>query len=77
MPAVTIRDVPDDTRDILASRAARNGQSLQEYLRSTLIGLAAEADIDELVANARLRKTATGTNLSPDDILGHLAADRT
>lgn len=76
MPAVTIRDVPDDTRDILAARAARNGKSLQEYLRGALIEFADRADVDELVANARLRKASTESTLSPDDILEHLHADR-
>ena len=32
--AITIRDVPDETRDELAARAARAGKSLQEYLRA-------------------------------------------
>ncbi|WP_431607120.1 FitA-like ribbon-helix-helix domain-containing protein [Protofrankia symbiont of Coriaria ruscifolia] len=32
--AITIRDVPDETRDKLASRAALSGRSLQEYVRS-------------------------------------------
>ncbi|WP_396654373.1 FitA-like ribbon-helix-helix domain-containing protein, partial [Microbacterium sp.] len=30
--AITVRNVPDDVRDELASRAARSGRSLQEYL---------------------------------------------
>ena len=76
MPAMTVRDVPHDTRDILASRAARNGQSLQEYLRALLIGVAASADIDELVAGARDRKATTGSGLSSNEILEHLASER-
>jgi len=76
MPAVTIRDVPDDTRDALAARAAQNGQSLQEYLRGALIELASQADIGELIANARERKASTEAHLRADDILGHLHADR-
>ncbi|MGH3209759.1 MAG: FitA-like ribbon-helix-helix domain-containing protein, partial [Trebonia sp.] len=38
--SITIRDVPDETRDELAARAAATGRSLQEYLRSKLIDLA-------------------------------------
>ena len=37
--SITIRDVPDETRDELAARAALTGRSLQEYLRSKLVGL--------------------------------------
>lgn len=33
---LTIRDVPDDTRDLLAQEARRRGQSLQAYLLSLL-----------------------------------------
>ena len=76
MPAVTIRDVPDDTRDMLASRAAQRGQSLQEYLRSALIDLASQADIGELIANARARKASTDAGLNTSEILQHLSADR-
>ncbi len=32
--AITVRGVPDEVRDELAARAARAGQSLQEYLRA-------------------------------------------
>ena len=76
MPAMTIRDVPDNTRDILASRAARSGQSLQEYLRTLLIGIASQADIGELITNVRDRKASTDADLSPNEILEHLASDR-
>lgn len=76
MPAMTIRDVPDTTRDVLAARAARNGQSLQEYLRTMLIELASQADIGELVASVRERKASTDAALAPDEILEHLSSDR-
>lgn len=33
MVSITIRDVPQETRNELAARAARSGRSLQEYLR--------------------------------------------
>lgn len=44
--SITIRDVPMETRDILAARAARSELSLQEYLAQWLIALAARPDID-------------------------------
>lgn len=40
IPSITIRNVPLDVRDRLASRAALPGRSLQEYLRTQLIDLA-------------------------------------
>lgn len=56
--AITIRDVPDEARDELASRAALSGRSLQEYLRSQLIELARRPDAEVLLARVRDRKTS-------------------
>lgn len=53
--AVTIRDVPDDVRNELAARAARAGQSLQEYLRGMLVLAAARPPVDDVIARARAR----------------------
>ena len=74
--AITIRDVPDDTRDELAARAARSGRSLQEYLRGELIALARRADAEALLARVRERKRTTGTRLAAKTILQHRDADR-
>jgi plasmid stability protein len=44
--SITIRDVPDDTRDVLAARAALTGRSLQDYLRTWLMELAREPETE-------------------------------
>lgn len=74
--SITIRDVPDETRDELAARAALTGRSLQEYLRSRLVELARRPDAEALVARIRDRKATTGSALSADRILTHRDADR-
>jgi antitoxin FitA len=74
--SITIRDVPDETRDELAARAAATGRSLQEYLRSKLVDLARQPDAEALLAEVRARKAATGADLPPDRILAHQAEDR-
>jgi plasmid stability protein len=74
--AITIRDVPDETRDELASRAALSGRSLQEYVRSQLIEIARRPDADVLLAQVRDRKKRLGSRLSVESILGHRDADR-
>jgi antitoxin FitA len=74
--SITIRDVPDDTRDELAARAALTGRSLQEYLRSRLVELARQPEAETLLARIRARKSATGSMLPPERILGHLDEDR-
>ena len=48
MPAVQIKDVPDDVHEVLRRRARAAGQSLQEYLRSTLIAQARQPTLQEI-----------------------------
>lgn len=74
--SITIRDVPEQTRDELASRAARSGRSLQEYLRMQLVELARHSDPETLFARIHERKARTGTRLSSESILEHREADR-
>lgn len=74
--SITIRDVPDETRDELAVKAARSGRSLQEYLRSRLIEMARRPDPESLVESIRKRKQHTGSSLSRERILSHREADR-
>jgi plasmid stability protein len=76
MPSITVRDVPQDVRDELASRAARAGRSLQEHLRTELIELARRPSVEEVVEQVRARKRATGSRLSAGRILAHRDADR-
>ena len=73
---ITIRDVPDFVRDELAARAALQGKSMQEYLRSELERLAARPSAEQVLARIRERKTMAGTRLSPEEILAHRDADR-
>ncbi len=74
--SITIRDVPDETRDELAARAALTGRSLQEYLRSQLVELARRPDAEALIARVRERKRRTGSRLAAGEILAHRDAAR-
>ena len=76
MVAITIRGVPDDVRDELAARAARSGQSLQEYLRALLVATADKPTAREVVARARARVNATEARLDAAAILAAKDADR-
>ena len=76
MASITVRDVPDESRDELAARAARSGRSLQEFLRLQLIELARRPDIDEVIGQVRARKLATGSRLSADQIVALRDEDR-
>lgn len=74
--SITIRDVPDETRDELAARAALTGRSLQEYLRARLVELAGQPDAESLLARIRARKAAAASVLPADRILSHRDTDR-
>jgi antitoxin FitA len=74
--SITIRDVPDETRDELAARAALTGRSLQEYLRARLVELARQPDAETLVQRIRSRKAATASALPAEKILTHRDENR-
>ncbi len=76
MPSVTIRDVPQDTRNELAARAAQSGRSLQEYLRQELIKLAERPDPEALMATVREFRQGTGRGLSVEEILEYRDSGR-
>jgi antitoxin FitA len=74
--SITIRNVPEETRDELAARAARSGRSLQEFLRGQLIDLAGRPEPEALMARVRERVERTNTRLDAEQILGFLDAGR-
>ena len=76
MVAITIREIPNEVRDELAGRAARSGQSLQEYLRNLLITTADKPTVRDVIARARARVGATAVRLDAAAILAARDADR-
>jgi plasmid stability protein len=73
--SITIRDVPNETRDELAARAARAGQSLQEFLSATLRELAEKPDLNTALAEIRAR-ARTFPPVTTQEILDAIDADR-
>jgi plasmid stability protein len=73
---ITIRNVPEEVRNELASRAAKRHQSMQEYLREELIAIAAQPTIEDWLERVRERVTASGTELTAEEIVAHVKADR-
>ena len=76
MVAITIRDVPNEARDELAARAAREGKSLQEYLRGLLLETVAKPSVADVLARARRRVAATGVEVDAQTILDARDAER-
>lgn len=62
--AITIRNVPDPVRNVLAARAAARGWSLQEFLLSELIQLSERPNNAELIADARRRLAEPGPTIA-------------
>ncbi|HEY6793225.1 MAG TPA: hypothetical protein VI248_00925 [Kineosporiaceae bacterium] len=64
--AVTIRDVPEDVRDVLAQQARERGQSLQAYLLGILRRQAQFSRNRELLAEIEAELTVEGGGAGPD-----------
>lgn len=73
---ITIRDVPVPVRDELASRAALQGKSMQEFLRTELERLAARPSVEIWLEQVRRRKRAGQGRVSAKQILAARDADR-
>lgn len=73
---ITIRDVPEKVRDELASRAALQGKSMQEYLRAELERIASRPSVDTWLEQVRKRKRAANSRISASQIVQHRDADR-
>ncbi len=73
---ITIRHVPEKVRDELAARAALQGKSMQEYLRTELERLAARPTLDVWIEQARQRKQVSRTRAPVAKIIKKRDADR-
>ena len=73
---ITIRNVPEEVRDELASRAALRHQSMQEYLRGELERIASRPAVETWLETVRERKSADGTRIPASKILNARDSDR-
>lgn len=73
---ITIRNVPEEVRDELAVRAARQRQSMQEFLRAELERIASRPSLDAWLQGVRERKTVAEIRVEADRILRARDADR-
>ena len=73
---LTIRNVPEEVRDELASRAALQHKSMQEFLREELQRIASKPTIDSWLRAVRERKQASATQIPVAKILSERNTDR-
>ncbi|MEC4616268.1 hypothetical protein [Tsukamurella tyrosinosolvens] len=69
MTTVTIRNVPEETRNILAARTARKGQTLQEFMLGEISRWAEQPTIEQLMDEVGSATRAHGTTFTTDEIL--------
>ena len=73
MPNIQIKDVPADAHAVMRSRAARAGQSLQEYLLGRIMEEASRPTLDEILDRAERRH---GGQFDSEDIREALEGGR-
>jgi plasmid stability protein len=76
MPAVQIKDVPDDVHEVLRRRARAAGQSLQEYLRSALIAQARQPTLQEIFDEVERNPVTSSAPLEATTALVRAARDQ-
>ena len=72
--AITVRNVPDQVRNELASRAAAKGWSMQEFLLTELVELSKRPDRRALLAH--IERRLDGTVLTAEQLIGASDAER-
>ena len=73
---ITIRNVPEDVRDELASRAAKQHKSMQEFLRDELQRIASKPSLESWLAAVTERKHCAKSRVTASQILRARDADR-
>jgi plasmid stability protein len=76
MPSVTIRNVPSEVHRELAVRAAREGKSLDRYLRERLVEFVAVPTKHEVLERIKEQKRRFDTPLTAEEIVDAVPADR-
>ena len=76
MVAITVRNVPNEVRDELASQAASAGKSLDGYLRELLRQAAQRPPLEELLRRVRTRVEAFHLSIDPDRVAAAIREDR-
>ena len=77
MATIQVREIPEETYEVIRRRARAEGKSIQAYMRDQIISLASRPAKGEALATieAALR-TYGALGASPDDIARDVGADR-
>lgn len=73
---ITIRNVSEEVRNQLASRAALKHQSMQQFILEELERIAAKPSQEELLDRIRERVNTSGRGVSTETILAAMDEER-
>jgi plasmid stability protein len=78
MATIQIREIPEDTYEVLRRRARGRGQSIQAYMREQVLAMAARPSKEEALESieSTLERQTAARLTTPESIVADLAADR-
>ena len=77
MATIQVRELPEETYEVLRRRARRAGQSMQNYMRDQLVALAARPTKQEAVAAIEgILDRQRGGDPAPASVVDDLSAER-
>ncbi len=77
MATIQIREIPDDSYEVIRKRARAAGRSIQSYMRDWVVDFADRPTTEETLAVMEAARAAAGTpGASRESILADLAAER-
>ena len=77
MATIQIREIPEDSYEVIRKRARAAGRSIQSYMRDWVIDFASRPTTEEaLAAMAAARDVSDTEGATRESILADLAAER-
>ena len=77
MAIIQIRDVPEETYEVIRRRARKAGQSIQAYMRARVIELAAQPTPAEVIAEIEAELASRPPLIvDVDELLADIDSDR-
>lgn len=77
MATIQIREIPENTYEIIRKRARASGRSIQSYMRDVIVDFADRPTTEEVLARmAGARADSETPGATRESVLTDLAADR-
>jgi antitoxin FitA len=77
MATIQIREIPEDSYEVIRKRARLAGRSIQSYMRDLVVEFTARQTVEEALATMQVVRDATKTpGATHESVRIDLAADR-